>query len=112
MLAKIVNGGDEGQLLLTAKNFTTGSDGYFGSDKLTLDGVRYQVQITMVRIDSKLEPEAADRARAAVAEQVAKAAAKEAAASKLHVAADVTVKTPDPQVRPANPAMPATKASK
>ena len=47
----------EGQLIglmtMPAKDFKTGSKGYFASGKVELDGKRYQTQIQMVEIGSK-----------------------------------------------------------
>ena len=36
------------------KNFKTGSRGYYANGKLELDGKRYQLQIQLVEIGSKL----------------------------------------------------------
>lgn len=48
---------DTGQLVgvLNAdpKNFKTGSRGYFGTGKLSLNGKKYQAQLQMVEVGSK-----------------------------------------------------------
>jgi hypothetical protein len=48
---------DEGQVLasmaLPAKNFKTGSRGYYANGKIEIDGKRYQAQIQLVEIGSK-----------------------------------------------------------
>lgn len=38
------------------KEFKTGSRGYFASRKAEIDGKRYQVQIQLVEIGSKIKP--------------------------------------------------------
>jgi hypothetical protein len=47
----------DGQLLgmftLPAKDFKTGSKGYYANGKLEIDGKRYQAQIQLVEIGSK-----------------------------------------------------------
>lgn len=52
---------DEGQsvaaLTLTAKEFKTGSRGFYANTKAEIDGKRYQVQIQMVEIGSKKKAE-------------------------------------------------------
>ena len=52
---------DSGQLvsILTVppKEFKTGSRGFFGNGKVEIDGKRYQVQIQLVEIGSKKEPD-------------------------------------------------------
>jgi uncharacterized protein (DUF2141 family) len=51
---------DAGQVLsvitATAKDFKTGSKGYFTSGKVEVEGKRYQVQVQMVEIGSKAAP--------------------------------------------------------
>lgn len=42
-----------GQVVAAAKQFKTGSRGFFGMTKLEIDGRRYQVQVQMVEIGSK-----------------------------------------------------------
>ncbi|MBX7214807.1 MAG: hypothetical protein K1X39_12400 [Thermoflexales bacterium] len=52
----VVNGEEVGSLLLNEKTFSTGSQGYFGTGKISLaDGAEkgYQTQVQMVRIGSK-----------------------------------------------------------
>jgi hypothetical protein len=48
---------DDGKLLgvmtLPAKEFKTGSKGYYANSKLEIDGRRYQAQIQLVEIGSK-----------------------------------------------------------
>ena len=46
-------GASLGQVVAAAKQFKTGSRGYFGMSKLDIDGKRYQVQIQLVEIGSK-----------------------------------------------------------
>ena len=41
------------------KVFKTGSKGYFGMGKIEINGKRYQVQVQMVEIGSKPNPEEA-----------------------------------------------------
>ncbi|NTV35611.1 MAG: hypothetical protein HGA53_01525 [Anaerolineaceae bacterium] len=52
---------DEGKTLsilsLPAKEFKTGSKGYYANGKLEIDGKRYQVQIQLVEIGSKQKSE-------------------------------------------------------
>jgi hypothetical protein len=51
-----VNGGKWGQLTLTPKNFSTGSVGYYASEKLCNPdnpGARYQCAVTFTLIGSK-----------------------------------------------------------
>lgn len=52
---------DDGKLLATTtvapKNFKTGSRGYYANGKLEMDGKRYQMQIQLVEIGSKAQPE-------------------------------------------------------
>lgn len=54
----------EGQLLglftLPAKEFKTGSKGYYANGKLEIDGKRYQAQIQLVEIGSK-KPESSEQ---------------------------------------------------
>jgi len=42
-----------GSIALPAKQFKTGSRGFYNNTKLEIDGKRYQVQIQMVEIGSK-----------------------------------------------------------
>lgn len=42
-----------GKIVLNPKEFKTGSRGFFGQDKITLGGKRYQVQCQVVEIGSK-----------------------------------------------------------
>lgn len=48
---------DSGQMVsmisVLPKEFKTGSRGYYGNQKVEMDGKRYQVQIQMVEIGSK-----------------------------------------------------------
>ena len=50
---KTATGEVVGTLTLPAKNFKTGSRGFYGMGKLEVDGKRYQMQIQMVEIGSK-----------------------------------------------------------
>jgi hypothetical protein len=40
-------------LTVTAKEFKTGSRGYYANQKMEIDGKRYQVQVQIVEIGSK-----------------------------------------------------------
>lgn len=48
---------DQGQIISTlpvqAKEFKTGSRGFYANQKIEIDGKRYQVQIQLVEIGSK-----------------------------------------------------------
>jgi hypothetical protein len=46
------------ELALPAKNFKTGSRGYYANSKIEIDGKRYQAQIQLVEIGSKPSVEA------------------------------------------------------
>lgn len=48
-----------GAVVANAKTFRTGSDGFYGSTKLTIGGERYQVSVQAVRIGSKPDAQAA-----------------------------------------------------
>lgn len=52
---------DQGQLItvltLPPKEFKTGSKGFYANSKTEIDGKRYQVQIQLVEIGSKKQPE-------------------------------------------------------
>jgi hypothetical protein len=52
------NGQAVGALVLNPKTFKTGSEGYYGTTKLELAGVRYQAQMQLVAIHSKAKNEA------------------------------------------------------
>jgi len=45
-----------GSILAMAKIFSTGSNGFYGNDKILIDGAGYQVGISLVRIGSKPKP--------------------------------------------------------
>jgi hypothetical protein len=47
-------------LTVTAKEFKTGSRGFYANQKIEMDGKRYQVQIQFVEIGSKKAAEAAN----------------------------------------------------
>lgn len=52
----LIDGQEVGMLLLSPKDFSTGSTGYFASGKVTLGDEAekgYQAQVQMVRIGSK-----------------------------------------------------------
>jgi hypothetical protein len=49
-------GREFGTIVANAKQFKTGSRGFYGNSKLEIDGKRYQVQIQMVEIGSKTSP--------------------------------------------------------
>mgnify|MGYP001589384671 FL=1 len=45
--------GELGTMVVNPKQFKTGSRGYFGVDKLNINGARYQVLVQVVEIGSK-----------------------------------------------------------
>jgi len=47
------NGEALGMLILNPKEFVSGSRGFFGTGKITIDGKRYQAQCQVVEIGSK-----------------------------------------------------------
>ncbi len=52
----LIDGNEVGQLLLTAKDFKTGSTGFYGQGKVTLgdDAAKgYQAQVQLVKIGSR-----------------------------------------------------------
>ncbi len=58
----VVNGEEVGSMLLNAKTFSTGSQGYFGTGKLSLGDEAekgYQGQVQLIRIGSKEAAKAA-----------------------------------------------------
>ncbi len=59
VIFKDAAGKDVGTMLVTQKQFKTGSRGLFGQGKVEIDGVRYQTQIQLVEIGSKKTAEAA-----------------------------------------------------
>lgn len=44
-----------GVVVLKQKTFRTGSEGYYGTGKVEINGQRYQLQTQLVRIGSKAE---------------------------------------------------------
>lgn len=50
---KLENGEVVGAVAAQAKQFRTGSRGFFGTAKLQVDGKQYQVQVQLVEIGSK-----------------------------------------------------------
>ncbi len=46
-----------GSVALPPKQFKTGSRGFYNNTKLEIDGKRYQVQIQLVEIGSKPQPQ-------------------------------------------------------
>ncbi|MFM8321621.1 MAG: hypothetical protein ACKOC5_11970 [Chloroflexota bacterium] len=46
-------------MTVTAKEFKTGSRGFYANQKIEIDGKRYQVQVQIVEIGSKKASEAA-----------------------------------------------------
>jgi hypothetical protein len=42
-----------GQIVATAKTFSSGSVGFYAGDKVMIDGERYQVSLSVVKIGSK-----------------------------------------------------------
>ena len=53
MIIKDEQGGTVGKVVLNPKDFKTGSKGFYGMDKMTIAGKRYQVQCQLVEIGSK-----------------------------------------------------------
>jgi hypothetical protein len=55
LLAELKQQGGEMVAVLTvpAKDFKTGSKGFFGSTKAEIEGKRYQIQIQVIEIGSK-----------------------------------------------------------
>ncbi len=75
----VLVGNDE--LVANAKQFKTGSDGFFGTGKIEVEGVRYQCQVQMVRIGSKpVTPEVLEAKASAKVDRAAAALAKAKAA--------------------------------
>jgi hypothetical protein len=60
LLAELKQQGGEMVAVLTvpAKDFKTGSKGFFGSTKAEIDGKRYQIQIQVIEIGSKKQAKA------------------------------------------------------
>lgn len=54
-LIKDEDGKTLGMIPLAAKNFTSGSRGFFGQGKLDVNGVKHQAQVQLVEIGSKAE---------------------------------------------------------
>jgi hypothetical protein len=54
-VAAVVNGKQVGEILASPKHFGTGSDGYFASDKVLINGAKYQVTCNIVRVHSGKE---------------------------------------------------------
>ena len=48
-----------GAVVAVPKTFRTGSDGFYGTGKVTIGGERYQVNVQAVRIGSKPDAQAA-----------------------------------------------------
>jgi hypothetical protein len=46
-----------GMMMISPKQFKTGSRGFYGNGKLEIDGKRYQTQIQLVEIGSKAATE-------------------------------------------------------
>lgn len=57
IIAEIKTGDGQllGMLTLPAKDFKTGSKGYYANGKIEIEGKRYQAQIQLVEIGSKKE---------------------------------------------------------
>ncbi|MEI7989452.1 MAG: hypothetical protein WCI88_10455 [Chloroflexota bacterium] len=56
IIAELKNGTEVlAKFLVAAKEFKTGSRGYFANGKAEFDGKRYQIQIQLVEIGSKKE---------------------------------------------------------
>ncbi len=63
IIAEIKSDGNMvGALVANAKQFKTGSRGFFGTGKIEMDGKRYQAQIQLVEIGSKATGEPAPEA--------------------------------------------------
>jgi len=56
------SGDSVGSVIVPEKAFASGSAGYFGQRKLEWAGERWQVQVQLVRIGSKAEPQAEQEA--------------------------------------------------
>lgn len=52
-IRKFEDGNVIGAIMVHPKTFSTGSRGYYGQDKVEIDGKRYQVSVQMVEIGSK-----------------------------------------------------------
>ena len=53
VIIKDESGETVGKMILNSKEFKTGSKGFFGQDKMSFGGKRYQVQCQLVEIGSK-----------------------------------------------------------
>jgi hypothetical protein len=53
MIIKDEQGETVGKLILNPKDFKTGSKGFYGMDKISIAGKRYQVQCQLIEIGSK-----------------------------------------------------------
>jgi hypothetical protein len=53
VIFKTTDGQEVATMLVSAKQFKTGSRGLFAQGKIEIDGVRYQTQIQLVEIGSK-----------------------------------------------------------
>ena len=53
---KTTEGAEVALLTIPAKEFKTGSRGFYANEKVEIDGKRYQVQIQLVEIGSKGQP--------------------------------------------------------
>ena len=47
-----VNGKQVGEIIAKAKTFSTGSVGFYASDKVVINGERYQVTCNLVKVGS------------------------------------------------------------
>lgn len=70
---------ERGETVLEAaeRAFKSGADGYFLGGKVMIDGRKYQVSCNVVRIGSKDEVDATERAAAALALEASKKAQRE-----------------------------------
>ena len=57
---KSESGESLGMISVLPKLFKTGSRGFFTSQKIEIGGKRFQVQVQLVEIGSKVKPEAED----------------------------------------------------
>ena len=55
---KLDTGENVAVITVPTKDFKTGSRGFFGSSKAEINGKRYQIQIQIVEIGSKANPQA------------------------------------------------------
>ena len=59
VVVKDEQGETVGKMVLNPKDFKTGSKGFYGQEKMSIGGKRYQVQCQFVEIGSKEAPKEA-----------------------------------------------------